>query len=160
MNNSQDEFKELQTLLRLKKYEQPPAGYADRFLKEFHRRQRWEASQPKGFAAVWEAFNEWIASHTVPKYAYAGTFGLFLMAVLAINGLTGKPGTENVASAPAISAPVNLTPASLALNRPLDLSVLEVQSQMSSSLISNSSESRPRYILDARPASYEAPFSF
>ena len=31
---------EIAKLLRLKKYEQPPPGYFDNFLHEFHRRQR------------------------------------------------------------------------------------------------------------------------
>ena len=31
---------EIGKLLRLKKYEQPPPGYFDNFLHEFHRRQR------------------------------------------------------------------------------------------------------------------------
>src|SRR5436305_5666839 len=37
-----DEFNdnEITKLLRLKKYEQPPPGYFDSFLHEFHRRQR------------------------------------------------------------------------------------------------------------------------
>jgi len=37
-----DEFNdnEIGKLLRLKKFEQPPPGYFDNFLHEFHRRQR------------------------------------------------------------------------------------------------------------------------
>ena len=37
-----DEFNdnEIAKLLRLKRYEQPPPGYFDNFLHEFHRRQR------------------------------------------------------------------------------------------------------------------------
>ncbi len=34
------EFKEVEKWIRLKRYEQPPEGYAERFLSEFHKRQR------------------------------------------------------------------------------------------------------------------------
>src|SRR3954465_4551141 len=38
MHESDDH--DIATLLRLKKFEQPPPGYFDNFLHEFHRRQR------------------------------------------------------------------------------------------------------------------------
>jgi len=43
-----DEFddNEIGRLLRLKKYEQPPPGYFENFLHEFHRRQRDEIAPP------------------------------------------------------------------------------------------------------------------
>ncbi len=159
-----DEFKELQTLLRLKKYEQPPQGfesYSERFLKEFHRRQRWEASRKTGFAALWESTAEWMENFTVPRYAYALTLAVFGAAALAINGLQPADRVETLAAgqsfAPvAVSAPRS----ALALNRPLDLSDLEVQSQLNLGNSATGGDVQPRYILDARPASYDASFSF
>ncbi|MFP6874420.1 MAG: hypothetical protein VCA55_13040 [Verrucomicrobiales bacterium] len=37
-----NDFKETRRLIRLKRYEQPPQGYHDNFLDEFHERQRSE----------------------------------------------------------------------------------------------------------------------
>ncbi len=37
-----NEFEETQKLIKLKRYEQPPAGYLEGFLGEFHQRQRAE----------------------------------------------------------------------------------------------------------------------
>ncbi len=159
-----DEFKDLQTLLRLKKYEQPPQGfeiYSERFLKEFHRRQRWEESKVTGVAALWERVNEWIESVTVPRYAYATALAVFGAIAFGINGLP----TSNIENSVAALAPVRPTIVSvprpaLALNTPLDLSDLEIQSQLGAGGNAAHSDVQPRYILDARPASYDASFSF
>ena len=159
----EDEFKDLQTLLRLKKYEQPPQGfenYSERFLKEFHRRQRWEASEPKGLAAVWESVTGWFEGFTVPRFAYATALAVFGAITLGINGLQTDAGNTVVAStAPAPAVAVSARPA-LALNSPLDLSDLEVQSQLNAGHSTMSRDAQPRYILDTRPASYNASFSF
>ncbi|HEY5894140.1 MAG TPA: hypothetical protein VIT91_13015 [Chthoniobacterales bacterium] len=159
----EDDFKELQRLLRLKKYEQPPAGYPERFLKEFHRRQRWEASRKTGFAALREKVGEWVGAITIPKYAYAGTFGVFAAAAIAINSFIGSPTshplTASSGNAGVPSAPVSnvIPPSALVLNGQLDVSALDTPFMNQGSVIQ---DSRPRYILESRPASYEAPFSF
>lgn len=156
-----DEFKDLQTLLRLKKYEQPPQGfeiYSERFLKEFHRRQRWEESKVTGVAALWERVNEWIESVTVPRYAYATALAVFGAIAFGINGLpTDNPIVAMASVRPTI---VSVPRAALALNTPLDLSDLEVQSQLGAGGNAAHSDVQPRYILDSRPASYDASFSF
>jgi len=159
-----DEFKELQTLLRLKKYEQPSQGfdlYGERFLKEFHRRQRWEASRKMGFASVWEKLSGWLDDFTVPRYAYAAALAVFGAVALGINDL--KPvESANLAVAVAAPAPVMVSQSrpALALNSPLDLSELEIQSQLTAGSQAGNSSLQPRYILDSRPASYDASFSF
>ena len=157
-----DEFKELQTLLRLKKYEQPPQGfesYSERFLKEFHRRQRWEESKASGVAAIWDRVNDWMDSFTVPRYAYAAALAIFGAVAFSINGVSPNqpPQMASISFAPRV---VSAPPPALALNSPLDLSDLEVQSQMNASGSAMALDAQPRYILDARPASYDASFSF
>lgn len=159
----EDDFKELRTLLRLKKYEQPPPGYAERFLKEFHRRNRWEVSRKTGLAAFAEKVGEWMSAITIPKYAYAGTFGVFAAAAIAINSFIGSPASRPLVASSepvgisSVQAPGTIAPSALVLNGQLDTSALDTPfvNQGSATL-----DSRPRYILESRPASYEAPFSF
>lgn len=162
-----NEFKELQTLLRLKKYEQPPQGfksYSERFLKEFHRRQRWEESQNTGLAALWEKTTDWLDNFTVSRYAYATALVIFGVVAFGINGFQSVQSVTGIAvvSPSTPSAHTSPRPA-LALNSPLDLSDLEIQSQLNiGSQIANTAnvDVQPRYILDTRPASYDASFSF
>ena len=162
-----NEFKELQTLLRLKKYEQPPQGfekYSERFLKEFHRRQRWEKSQNKGLAALWEKAIDWLDNFTVPRYAYATVLVLFGAVAIGINGFQPDKSVTGIAVvSPATSSAHTSPRPALALNSPLDLSDLEIQSQLNiGSQLANTAnvDVQPRYILDTRPASYDASFSF
>ena len=49
-----DEDLNVSKLLRLKRYEKPPPGYFDDFLREFQRRQRVEALRRPGWAIFWE----------------------------------------------------------------------------------------------------------
>jgi hypothetical protein len=160
-------FQEMQTLLRLKRYEQPPQGfeaYGERFLKEFHRRQRWESSRKKGFAAWLEKASDWLEAFTVPRYAYATAIAVFGAIALGINGM--QPAVSNspiAATSFAVPSSVSTPRTALALNPKLDLSDLEVHSRMnlgSQPAYSSTNEVQPRYILDTRPASYDASFSF
>lgn len=162
-----NEFKELQTLLRLKKYEQPPQGfesYSERFLKEFHRRQRWEQSQKTGIAPLWEKASDWLDNFTVPKYAYATALAVFGFVAFGINGFQPEQTVTSISQVRPISSVALTSPRpALALNSPLDLSELEIQSQLNTgSRTSNTvnADVQPRYILDSRPSSYDASFSF
>ena len=47
---------QLQKLLRIKRFEQPPPGYFDRALIEFHRRQREELLRRSSTMVLWERF--------------------------------------------------------------------------------------------------------
>ena len=45
---------QLQQLLKLKRFEQPPPGYFDAALQEFHRRQRAELLRQSALKIWWE----------------------------------------------------------------------------------------------------------
>ena len=89
---------EIQKLLRLKRYEQPPPGYFDDFLHEFQCRQRAEIIHRPLWAVVWDRFSSIAPSFHVPQMAYASIVALALVASAVILARPGS-GPSVVASA-------------------------------------------------------------
>jgi len=78
MSTPQDpQFDKLRRLLALKRYEQPPRGYFDSFLAEFHRRQRTEPIRTRSW---WEEWVEFLRGEPVivARYALGGAIALLL----------------------------------------------------------------------------------
>jgi len=93
--------KELQELIRLKKYEQPEEGYFEDFLLEFQQRQRSEMLQTSARGLLLERLKAWFNEYGASKYmpwiagggvAYA-TVALFLSFSPG-----GQSGTSEIAS--------------------------------------------------------------
>lgn len=136
-----EELSDIQKLIRLKRYEQPPEDYFDDFLLEFQRRQRAEMLQRPLWQIAWERANLWLDGFRVPALAYAS----ILVAAVGITGVIMNSQTQAPAAAVAsISAP-NIAPASP--TAPV-------------ATVSSSAKLPPSYILEKRPVSYNAPFSF
>lgn len=87
-------------LLKLKRFEQPPAEYFEDFLREFQARRREELVERSSFGLAWERFGGWLRDLGRVRWAYA--VGLGYAAVLL--GLFVWPHGEERASVPA--APV------------------------------------------------------
>jgi|GEM_PF-1870082 len=90
----------LQRLLALKRYEQPPPGYFDNFLDEFHRRLAEATQRP-----TWtERLADWWAEVSRPRLALAGAAA----AALAVAGwmLTVRPRSQPAPAVVAIRQPV------------------------------------------------------
>lgn len=86
----QDDFTDLQALLRIKRYEAPPPDYFEDFLVEFHQRQRVELLRRPLWRIALDRIGNWVPAMPVlpmPNLAYAGTGAL---AVLAAVGLVGR----------------------------------------------------------------------
>ena len=49
---------EIGKLLRLKRYEQPPPGYFENFVHEFHRRQRDELLRQPIWSVMWQQLSD------------------------------------------------------------------------------------------------------
>ena len=59
-------------IIRLKRYEQPPEGYFEDFLREFNYRQRAELLKPSLSAMIMERLTSLMSEIRVPAMAYAG----------------------------------------------------------------------------------------
>ena len=135
-----EELSPIQKLIRLKRYEQPPEDYFEDFLLEFQRRQRAEMLQRPVWQIAWERANLWLEGFRVPALAYAS----ILVAAIGVTGLMvssqSGPSTHAVASVSSSGA-VNLPSSTTG-------AVREVSTDPHS------------YVLEKRPVSYDAPFSF
>jgi hypothetical protein len=71
-------------IIRLKRYEQPPDGYYEDFLKEFHKRQRTELLNPSLSTLIRERLHSMVPELRVPAMAFAGAAAVAVIASIAI----------------------------------------------------------------------------
>jgi hypothetical protein len=162
----------LSKLLRLKRFEQPPAGYYEDFLREFQERQRAELLRRPTWRILldrWEAFRDEYFTLARFSYATASLAVLCVAGALTFNMLE-HPGSGVRSSAAALAGtpPIVQSVISVAsaprpptLNAALTPQIRIPDAFMESSFAPVATDGEhPRYILDTRPASYEPPFSF
>jgi hypothetical protein len=158
----------LQKLLRLKRFEQPPPGYFDRTLNEFHRRQRQELLRRSAVQIWLERLISSLWSFRVPTYAYGAAFAAFLVAATIVGSGVWAPYKETVGTSSNLARVVSSPPViersayRLALSGNVDWSKFD-RSSVSPRVVPvlrPSQTALPRYVLDGRPVSYEASFSF
>lgn len=137
---------DIHKLLRLKRYEMPSSDYFERFLDEFHDRQRADLLRQPLWKLLWERILCAFPDYHVPRLAYAGvaTAALVLSALILVGQQEAAP-----------SGP------SFALNDPRPtLNVLPPGRGDVRLPSASRSEFPPHYVLEARPVSYESPYSF
>jgi hypothetical protein len=152
---------DIQKLLRLKRYEQPPPGYYDDFLQEFQRRQRADMLRQSPWKLAVERFQALISEYSLGRMAYAcGVAVVLVVAGVASKNILSEPNAASGGSAYAVSQPAAPQVGSLlALNPDVRLPQPAFSSQ-SAGRTRQASSSRPYYVIDARPVSYEPPSSF
>lgn len=178
-----ENFSDLQKLLRLKKYEAPPAEYFEGFLKDFHLRQREEIIKLPVWRIAWDRVTASFVPGEVPRFAYATVTAVALFgAVLASRQMVSQPAgselaTVNGTPTTLVASASHLKSASLRLNRTQTVAGARPTSQgvflnesdfptvrdsrtRDSARLASQQSRPPRYVLDARPVSYEAPVSF
>lgn len=152
-------------LLRLKRYEQPPPGYFDTFLHEFHRRQRAELLRQPLWRICLQRAQDFMFRLNVPgltSYPAAITAVLVCAAVISLKVYQG-PGRQNVAvqtQTPVVATA--LPDAAWSLSAPVTTRDLgpRVLRNASYSSHTHRAATPPRYVLDSTPVSYEAAFRF
>jgi hypothetical protein len=160
-----DEFNdnEIARLLRLKRYEQPPPGYFENFLHEFHRRQRDELlRQPLWRICLERAqnFMSQLDMRSLASYPTAVAAVLVCAAIFSLK-VYQQPETARVAtqSPLTLSMPLNVGEEWNLVSPPVDTQIFRTQPVRSFSAQTHRA-APPRYVLDSVPVSYEPSFRF
>jgi len=155
----QEDHENISRLLRLKRFEQPPPEYFETFLEEFKNRQRSQLLREPAWRIAWDRLCAFWGDQMPTRIGY----GLATVAVLVTAGIASFNIVESrpveMASASVEQQPAQET-ASLNLNTQLSRVQLPDLPSFSPSVSHTASISTPRYVMDARPVSYEPPSSF
>jgi len=160
-----DEFddNEIARLLRLKRYEQPPPGYFENFLHEFHRRQRDELLKQPLWRICLDRAHDFMLRLNVPalgSYPAAVTAALVCAAVISLKVYNQTPEPRISAHAgPALTAPANAA-SELTLASPVAKFSTQPLRRLDQRVRAHRSATPPRYVLDSVPVSYESNFRF
>jgi hypothetical protein len=162
-----DEFNdnEIARLLRLKRYEQPPPGYFENFLHEFHRRQRNELLRQPLWRICLQRTHDFMFQFDVrslASYPVAVAAVLVCAAVISLKIYQAPEITRVALQSPAaLSTAVN-TEGEWTLASPVATRIFKTQPLRSfdESAQTHRASAPPRYVLDSVPVSYESTFRF
>jgi len=165
----------ISALLRLKRDEQPPPGYFDQLLADVHRRQRAELLQRPLWKIALERAQVFFSAHSMGNLSYAGAMAAVLVVGVTAIGLM-TPGADQPAAPkasliaeakpqPPLAAPLPTAIATVSAgsNRMLVLGPQDgilLAPPLDARRVSSPQIGAPRYIIDARPVSYERTSSF
>ena len=156
---------QLSALLRVKRFEQPPPQYFDRLLNDLHRRQRAELLRRPLWKIATERLQTFFSEHSMGHLSYAGALASVLaIGVTAIGVMTsGGPAPVAVAKVEA-HKPVVTDSVAGENSRLVTLRTPGRQAIFGDTSLPTADRvgyrpvgSVPRYVIDARPASYEQP---
>ncbi|CAN5667708.1 hypothetical protein BH20VER1_BH20VER1_04640 [soil metagenome] len=170
-----DQFNEndIGKLLRLKRYEQPPPGYFEDFLHEFHRRQRAELLRQPVWRVWMQRAQEAMMQLSVPALSSSRAFAaaVLICAVVVSLKVSQSPDEYDAADVATVAiqeqAPRVIAAASPAregtwsLSTPVEARNLDLSpfDAMNGRAQTHRHAAPPRYVLDSTPVSYE-PASF
>jgi hypothetical protein len=156
---------EIGKLLRLKRHEQPPAGYFENFLHEFHRRQRAELLREPLWRIALQRAHDFMFQLNVPtlaSYPAAAAAIVVCAALLSIKVYqTPSANVAKVATQPPVELVAEQDPA-WSLSTPVatrDLGATPFRKAPGTAR-THGSAATPRYVLDSTPVSYEVALRF
>jgi hypothetical protein len=76
-----EDLSDIQKLIRLKRYEQPPEDFVDDFMTEFVRRQRVSQMKRPWFAEIKDSISEIFSAWETPQWTLAAAAACVFMAV-------------------------------------------------------------------------------
>jgi hypothetical protein len=151
---------QLSALLRLKRFEQPPPQYFDQLLKDIHQRQRAELLRRPLWKIAAERVQTFFSEHSMGHLSYAGALASVLIVGVAAIGLMTSGGTVPVTAGTQVAA--NNVPAKVPAEhaRLVNLQTTAkagpiLGSQPLPTIATQGGSGTPRYVIDARPVSYE-----
>jgi hypothetical protein len=155
---------EIGKLLRLKRYEQPPPGYFENFLHEFHRRQRDELLRQPLWRICLQRAHDFMFSLNVPSltsYPAAVTAMLLIAAVISLRIYQTPDAAQIAHNSTTIVTPVNAE-GDWTLDPSVATRILSTKPlrNYSESALTHRASAPPRYVLDSVPVSYETTFRF
>ncbi len=148
---------QLTALLRIKRFEQPPPQYFDRLLENIHRRQREELLHRPLWRIAVERVQTFFSEHSMGNVSYAGAMAVTLVVGAGAIAVM-MPGEVEQRNFVAATTPKQPKAGSLLTlqSRQSATPVLPAafESQLAQPTRSLAAKDR-RYVIDARPASYE-----
>jgi hypothetical protein len=149
---------QLSALLRLKRFEQPPPQYFDRLLENVHRRQRTELLQRPLWRIAVERVQTFFSEHSMGNVSYAGAMAAALVVgvgaiLVATPGEIGRKGSGVIAANPSTQPrlPSSFTLQPTGQSLPVIFEPQRNQPRSGRVFVAN----ERRYVIDARPVSYE-----
>jgi hypothetical protein len=167
---------EIGKLLRLKRYEQPPPGYFENFLHEFHRRQRDELLRRPIWSVMWQRLSDSLFRLNIPSLTSMPAAVAAVLVCAAVISLKVYQAPQSSSSpSVAVSVPRALAPNesvidqlanqqvadNFSLSAPIRVRSLgpDLSRQVNESAYTHRA-TPPRYVLDRLPVSYEPSFNF
>ena len=154
-----DEFQDLQRLLRLKRHEAPPPAYFEDFMAEFHRRQREELLRRPLWRLALDRLEAAMPTFSPARYAYTGACAMAVVAATLVSTRILVAPTTDAAradlgrSVAETSPRINIYSAKPSLRLAPELNFDEPHR-----VATSSASNRTRYVLDApsiQPVVYE-----
>jgi hypothetical protein len=156
--------REISALLRLKRHEQPPPGYFEDFLHEFHRRQRDELLRQPLWQIALQRIQDFMMTLNVARlasYPVAVTAVLICAAVISLRITQTPPQQPSMAQVAPVITPQTVADEGWSLAEPASTRVAVPPPRVQYSNVStHRTAAPPRYVLDSMPVSYESTLRF